>query len=109
MTTPADLTFRLRFGCGPMLTYSSTLRFGPRQSLAQTPNLAGGRVAEVPRITPQGSTTTLLLHRERVTAPARGGFVRITELEALEHQGFLVIEQRTGQINQALFVDVELH
>src|SRR5258706_353079 len=27
-----------------MLTYSSTLRFGPRESLARTPNLAGGRL-----------------------------------------------------------------
>src|SRR5882724_2458000 len=26
-----------------MLTYSSTLRFGPRESLAKSPNLAGGR------------------------------------------------------------------
>jgi len=36
---PRDLGFWLRFRCGPVLTYSSyssTLRSGPRESLAKT-------------------------------------------------------------------------
>ena len=33
--TPADPGFWLRFRCGPVLTYSSTLRSGPRESLAR--------------------------------------------------------------------------
>ena len=36
VTTPADPGFWLRFRCGPVLTYSSTLRAGPRESLARS-------------------------------------------------------------------------
>jgi hypothetical protein len=40
-STPGDFGFLLRFGYAPVLTYSSTLRSGARQSLAKTPNLPG--------------------------------------------------------------------
>ena len=36
LSTPADPGFWLRFRCGPVLTYSSTLRSGPRESLARS-------------------------------------------------------------------------
>src|SRR5258706_16278148 len=48
-------------------------------------------------------------HRERVSAAALRGLLRVLELEAVEHDRLLVVEHRASEIDDALLVDVELH